>query len=144
MAGELVLRATGEVMPTATPADVAAAAKRVAELEDMVRMARQELRDVAFSLRVELGSGTFSTKNGKLVVGPNVENAYDPDLMETELRAAGCPEQTIGEIVEEVVTTSRKVNAARAKRAAAMNPAYAEAIAKATRQVPKTVSVKVE
>lgn len=72
--------------------------------------------DLPGRMRAEVRSGKRST--------------VAADVLETKLRDAGMPEERISEIVQETVTHSVDLKAA--KKAAGVNPAYAQALADAT------------
>jgi hypothetical protein len=92
-------------------------------------------------------SGLLGTKTiyvegvGKVEIKNATETIWDIDKLEKGLRRAGMPDEVIGEII--VPTTEYKVNAVRAKQAAAANKKYERAIARAqtVREKLPTVSI---
>ena len=63
------------------------------------------------------------------------------DVLEAKLRDAGMPEERISEIVQE--TVSHTVDLKAAKKAAGVNPAYAQALADATTEHEAQPSVTI-
>lgn len=132
---------SGELLPATleNAAAVLDAARRMKRrLDDVIRDATSFL----LAESQTRGTKTFHIGNGRVELsgGPTVE--YDPvDLMEA-LRAAGCPEDRIGEAVEE--TVSYKVNRAVLRQLVGANEDYRAAaeLAERTLEKPWRAAVK--
>jgi len=141
---ELAVVGIGELVDLSNGAQCARAIDAIRDLEWQLRAAKQELTRALVHQSQQAGSKTLRYEGIEAVVKGGTSTDYDADSIYLDLLAAGMSEQRAGEIVVETVT--RKVSAAEAKRAAAANPAYAEAISRHTRVVdtPYTVSVSVK
>jgi hypothetical protein len=125
----VILPASGEQIDLNDLAQVCRAFQSVKEIESQLREAKGVLRDAVLHHSSLLGSKTMHVAGGgKVEVKGGTVTQYDAESIETDLRAAGMPEERIREIVVETVTYS--VKAAEAKKAASANPVYAEIIAR--------------
>jgi hypothetical protein len=87
------------------------------------------------------GSGTLHFPSADVTVTPPAWS-WDVEGLEEDLRAAGCPEDVLNEVIK--TTVERKVDAKRADRLARANDAYRAAV-EANRERPEkspTVTVK--
>ena len=141
---ELAIIGLGELVNLEDGAQCARAIDAIRDLEWQLRAAKQELTRALVHASQQAGSKTLRYEGVEAVVKGGTATEYDADSVYLDLLAAGMSEERAGEIVVETVT--RKVSAAEAKRAAAANPAYAEAISRHTRVVetPFTVSVSLK
>ena len=141
---ELVIPAVGELVNLEDGAQCARAIDAIRDLEWQLRAAKQELTRALVHQSQQAGSKTLRYEGVEAVVKGGTSTDYDADAIYLDLLAAGMSEERAGEIVVE--TVSRKVSVAEAKRAAAANPAYAEAISRHARvmDTPFTVSVSVK
>lgn len=148
MAGELEKRheilvpLTGELVDASDPHSLAVALDSLRSIEAQIRDAKAALTEAIVGVASERGTGTLNLDDGtvlRISAGRAIE--YDAERLEDELREAGMPEDSLSEIVEVVV--SRKVNAARAKRAAGRNETYREIIERNSREVPKAAYVTI-
>lgn len=119
-----------------TLADVREHEARVAEVKRGLSQALAEQAELRGTRTLNLGDGR------KAKVSGDTETVYDAEAIETDLRAAGMPEDRIREIVREEVTY--RVVAVEANRAAKANPAYAAIIDRHKTTRPKTPSVSLE
>lgn len=89
-----------------------------------------------------VGAKTLRLGGTKLVVKGGSETVVDAEKLEAALLRAGMPDTRVNEIV--VTTVSKKVDLVKAKQAAAANPKYKRALARAstTRETPVSVSVE--
>jgi len=141
---ELAIVGIGELVNLEDGAACARAIDAIRDLEWQLRAAKTELTRALVHQSQQAGSKTLRYEGVEAVVKGGTATEFDSEAIYLDLLAAGMSEQRAGEIVVE--TVSRKVSAAEAKRAAAANPAYAEAISRHTRVVetPFTVSVSVK
>ena len=141
---ELAIIGLGELVDLEDGAACARAIDAIRDLEWQLRAAKQELTRALVHQSQQPGSKTLRSEGVEAVVKGGSTTEYDAEAIYVDLLAAGMSEQRAGEIVVE--TVMHKVSAAEAKRAAAANPAYAEAISRHTRVVetPFTVSVSVK
>lgn len=133
---------TGEIVPLAEPAKVAQALESLRLLEARIRDAKTELTNALLAHSMEIGSRTIMLGGGqKATIKGGSETVYDAEMIMEELRAAGCPESRILEIVTE--TVSYRVNAVEARRASAANPQYATIIEQHSRKEERRASVSI-
>ncbi len=141
---ELVVPGIGQVVNLDDPKEVALALSSVRDLEYMFRAVKTDLtRALVYASELE-GRKTLylgEEMNVKVEIKGGSETIYDAEEIELGLREAGMSEKRIREIVVE--TTSYKVSAAEAKRAAAANDKYKAVIEAHTRveDRPMTASV---
>ncbi len=124
----VVMPETGVVVNLDSEREISIAYRELKALKERVIEAEKILRD-ALRVRGEvLATKTFHIEGvGKVELrGGSRVDFPDPQALEEELRAVGCPEDVIREIVVEQVTW--KVDGNRARRAAGANPVYAEII----------------
>jgi hypothetical protein len=139
---ELVIPITGEIVDVGDPISVAHALDAIRDYKRMLRGVEDALADRLREERAVLGSRTLEYQGVSVKFGADTEITYDAVALEEGLRAAGMPESRIAEIVVE--TVERKVRAVEAKKAAAVNPAYAAVVKQARSVVPKRQTVTVE
>lgn len=138
---ELVDVRTGQFLP-ATPENAAhvilVAREMKQRITEVVRDAEAYLADLS---RVQ-GTKTFHTDFGKIELAGGESVQYDPYALAVALRAAGCPEQRIEEVV--VATVSHSVDRRVLRQLVAANPDYAAAAESASQKVetPLRASVK--
>jgi hypothetical protein len=133
---------SGELVDLRDPIAVARALDTLREYERMVREVKEVLADRLREERHTQGVRQLDYDGITVKFSADTETRYDAEGLEDRLRAAGMPEARIGEIV--VQTVERKVKAVEAKRAAAVNPAYAEAVELSREIVEKRQTVTVE
>lgn len=140
---ELVVPGTGEVLPLSDPETVAGALARVDVLIAALRDARRDITTAAVGLSETLLTKTFHTDGGDLVLSGGEETVYDADEIRAALLDAGVPEPIVETIVVEQPVTYR-VDARRAKAAAAANETVKAIIDRHTTKRPKayTLSLK--
>lgn len=126
---------TGELLP-ATVDNARIVLEVAREIEQNIRAVKQEATAFLVEESQRRGTKTLHAPHGgaiELTGGPGVE--YDAaDLMEA-LRAAGCAEDVLAEIVKEEITY--KVDRRRLNAAMAANPDYRAAAELAERPVEK-------
>ena len=142
--GELVLRDTGEVVDLGDPAQCAYALRHLRDLSSELKLAESALKDALVLHSGIIGKKTLHLPSAQVVVKGDTETLYDAEAIERDLLDAGMPSQYVADIVVEVVTTTRKVNAQQAKQAAAANPVYAEIIKRHSTVVAKNPTVTVK
>lgn len=123
----LVVPGIGQVVNLEDERECALALSALRDFEQQVRDAKRALTEAIVERSRALGTKTIVLKDGvKVEVRGGSETRYDAEGIEHELRALGAPEEMIREIVTEEVTY--KVDARRAKQAAAANDEYAAVI----------------
>lgn len=142
--GELVaLKDTGEMVGPDDPAACALALEQARDLERAVRDLKNSLIDMIEEGVTTAGQGRTLHLPGVTVISKkNVDILWDAQQLETDLREAGMSEERIREIVVEEV--SYTVRAAEAKKAASVNPEYAQAVEAARTEIEKRPSVQVK
>lgn len=133
---------TGELVDLSNPTSCAKALIAVREIEAHVKSVKGAIRDALAEEAKRRGESTIPLEDGTVVaVKRNYDITWDAEQLEEDLREAGMPEERISEIVIETVV--RSVKAVEANKAAKMNPAYAEAVARARGEVekPPTISL---
>ena len=136
---EIAVPGIGEIVNLDDARAVAFALDGVRDLERQLRDVKAELtRALVYESGVQ-GTKTLHMEGIKAVLKSSAETIYDAEEIEIGLREAGMPEDRIRLIVVE--TTSYKVDAVKAKQAAAANPAYAEVINANKHEVEKAASV---
>lgn len=140
---ELVLAHSGELVDLTNERQIAEAFQDVQEIQQRLAEANRILREAMNERAKVLGSRTIYIDGlGKVEVRNATQIVYpDPQELEAGLRAIDCPEEIIREIVVETIVY--KVDGARAKRAAAVNPEYAKVIEAAQRVIEKTPTVSI-
>lgn len=139
---EFVLVTTGERLPATREnavAVVVAARERKRALDDIIRDAEAFLAEES----MRQGTKTFQTDTGKVTLSGGPRTDYDPEVLAAELRAAGCPEARVDEVVHtrpiEYVVDKRIL-----KQLTGANPAYAAAAEKAAIRVEEPVRASVK
>lgn len=130
---------TGELVP-ATP-------EKAVELLAVARDMRARILDLVKDCEAVLleesrrqGTKTLHLPEGTAEISGGTALEWDIDEL-AKLLAVGLPDERYGELV--VTTVSQKVDARVAKQLEAANPAYAEIIERARRQVPRPWRVSV-
>ena len=142
MSEDLMVPGTGELVPLADAAKVARALDDLGELQREIASARRALQDALIAVTMIEGDRVVQLDGYEITrKGGGFKYAYDAQLLEDGLRAAGMPERRIREIVEEVVTY--KVNAVEAKKAASANPAYEQVVRASVAASPAEMYVTV-
>lgn len=141
---DLIVLPTGELISLDNPAACAVALDELRTLESRIKEMKAILVDAIENYATAAGAGkTLHLDGGVQAVLKNDKTVvWDAQLLEADLREAGMSEERIREIVVEEV--SYKVAAAEAKKAASVNPAYAEAVAAARTEIPQRPSVTVK
>jgi hypothetical protein len=140
---DMVLPASGELIPLDNPPQIAQALEYLRDLEYQIRRAKEALTDALVEHSQLIGSKTITLKDGHTAtIKGGTETIYDPEAIIDGLRQAGCPEDRIMEIITETVTY--KVRAVEAKRAAAANPDYKQVIDQHTRIEQRRPSVEIK
>jgi Glu-tRNA(Gln) amidotransferase subunit E-like FAD-binding protein len=139
---EVAVPGTGEIVDMNDPRAVARALNTLRDFQRTVREVSDVLQDRLREERAVLGARALEYQGVSVKFGADTEITYDAAALEEGLRAAGMPESRIAEIVVE--TVERKVRAVEAKKAAAVNPAYAAVVEQARSVVPKRQTVTVE
>jgi len=135
-AWELVNIETGEMLP-ATAENAAVVLRAVRDM----RARLTEIGDEATAFLVEesrrIGARTFHVEGGivELKGGDGVD--YDPQALAEGLRAAGLPEERVGEVVVQEV--SYRVNRAKLRSVTGANPDYKAAASRA--EIPTSKKV---
>lgn len=139
---ELVLPQTGVLVNLEDEREVAVAYRDLNRLKLQIQEAERVLRQALAARSAVLATKTLYIEGvGKVELRGNTVIEYDPKEIEDGLRALGCPEETIREIVVE--TISYKVDGNRARRAASANPEYARVIEGARRVVEKIPTISI-
>lgn len=138
---ELLNVATGEFLP-ATAESAAAVLVAAREMKTKIGTV---IRDAEAWLAEESrrqGTKTFHTGGGKISLTGGISTSYDPEVLGEALRAAGCPEERINEVIVQEVTF--KVNQTVLRQLSAANPDYRAAAEKAKieSETPIRASVK--
>ncbi len=141
--GEMVpVPGTGEIVDMADPVSVARALDTLRDFKRQVADIEEMLADRLRQERATQGTRQLNYDGVEVKFGADSFAVYDAEALEYRLRDAGMPEDRISEII--VATVERKVRAVEAKKAAAVNPAYAEAVELSREVVEKRQSVTVE
>ena len=133
---------TGEIIDMADAASVARGLDALREFKRRVGDFEEMLADRLREERATQGTRQLEYDGMSVKFGADSFPVYDAEALEYRLRDAGMPEERIGEII--ATTVERKVRAVEAKKAAAVNPAYAEAVELSREIVPKRQTVTVE
>lgn len=133
---------TGEVIDLTDPASVAHGLDALRQHKRIVREIEDALTDKLRDERAVQGARELHYEGLRVKFGTDSETVYDAEALEEGLRAAGMPEPRIEEIIQ--TTVERKVRAVEAKKAAAVNPAYAAAVDASKTVVAKRQTVTVE
>jgi hypothetical protein len=141
---DLVVLPTGELISLDDTAACAVALDELRTLEQRVKEIKKTLIDAIDKGVTSAGRGrTLHLPTGVTVVSKkNVDVLWDAQQLEDDLREAGMSEERIREIVIEEV--SYTVRAAEAKKAASVNPEYAQAVAASRREIKKRASISVK
>lgn len=138
----LVIPTTGVLVNLDSEKEVAIAYRDLREIKTEVDRVERTLREALQARKEILGTGTFYIEGvGKVEVKGDKTTEWDIVALQTGLRDAGMPEESISEIV--VRKESFVVDARRAERAAKANPEYARVIEAAKFQRPKLPSVNI-
>jgi len=136
----LVLPGLGQVVSLENVDECAIALESLRALEAQIREYKSYITEAIVEHSQAAGTKTLKLENGtQAEIRGGTETAYHADSLETELRMVGAPEDLINEIV--ITEITRKVDARRAKRAAAANPEYAAVIESNRYEIPKPHSV---
>lgn len=142
MSEELVVPGVGEVVDLSDEIACVEALVAVRNFESQIREAKAMLTAAIVERARVMGTQTLTLPNGsKASLRGGTETVYDATEIEENLRALGCPEERIREIVVEEI--SYKVSAREAKRAGAANSEYKAVIEGATETIEKPVYVSV-
>jgi len=117
----------GSIIDLRDPGSCALALDDMQRLKAMVRDLEGQLKQALVEHSATIGKKTFEVSGvGKVEIKGDTVKKIDPLGLATDLRAAGCPEDRISEIIRE--TIEYKVVAVEANRAAKANPDYAAAV----------------
>lgn len=135
---------TGELVNLDDPSACAVALDELRTLEGKIKDLKATLADAISQYAEHAGAGkTLNLTGGvRAILRNDKQVVWDAQQLETDLRAAGMPEERIREIVVEEV--SYKVAANEAKKAASVNQAYAQAVADARHEIPQRASITVQ
>jgi len=139
----LVLRSTGEVIDTSNVDEVAQALRRVRDMRAELLDADRQLASLLDEHSRVWGTKTMHLAAATVVVKGDTQTLYDADSIEQGLLDAGMPAARVGEVVKEEVTVTKRVVAAQAKKAAAMNNTYRQVIEQHSTVITKTPTVTV-
>jgi hypothetical protein len=139
---QLFVPLTGELVDLRQPNQVAQALESVRDAKRQLDHARAFLED---TLRLEAqrqGTKTLHLQGCDAVITGGTTTSYDSEQLAVLLHQAGMPLDRISELI--VATVTYKVNAHKAKQAAAANPAYKDAIeqTKTVDPAPWRVAIK--
>jgi hypothetical protein len=138
----LVLPESGVVVDLEDEREVTLAYRDLRNLKDAVLQAERRLKEAFKEIAAVKGTKTFYIDGlGKVELRGGERVEYDAKEVEEGLRALGCPEDILREIVVETVTY--KVDGNRARRAASANPEYARVIENARTTVETLPSVSI-
>lgn len=136
----IVLPASGVLVNLESEKEVAIAYRDLRELKIAIAQAERRLKEALVERSQVLATKTFHIEGvGKVELRGDSRVEYDAKEVEDGLRALGCPEEVIREIVVETITY--KVDGNRARRAASANPDYARVIESAKTVVETLPSV---
>jgi len=138
----LVVPFIGELIDLHDPDAVADALQRIREMKQLLEQARSVLEQVLRLEAVRQGTKTLHLAKQTATISGGESYEYDGAQLIQLLEAAGMPDERITAIVETIV--SYKVNAAKAKQAAAANPEYRHALeqTRSVKSVPWRVSLR--
>lgn len=117
---------TGQIIDLANATEVALAYDDLQHMKSMIREAEGILKRALIDHSAEIGKPTFEVGDRKVEVKRGTQTVFDALGLKQALEAAGCPDETVSEIVKE--TVEYKVVAVKAKQAAKTNAAYAAAV----------------
>lgn len=141
---ELAVPGIFEVVSLDDARAVAVALESLKDLRRQMRLAEAELTRALIYESQRQGTKTLHMEGVKVVLKGGSITTYDAEAIETELREAGMPEDSIRLVVKE--TVSYVVDGVRAKAAASANPAYAKIIERhktiTEREASATITVK--
>lgn len=141
LARVLVVPGIGEVVRLDNAPAVARALAAVKTLLGQAATAKRDLEDALAWHSTRAGTKTLRYGTVEAVVKSNNETEWDIERLRDELRAAGLPEERLGELIRE--TVEYKVNAAVARQVAGANPEYARIIEGCKTVLEKRPSVTV-
>lgn len=138
----IVMPLTGALVDLREPVEVARALQDVRDLKRRIDELRALLEGVLTLEARRQGTKTLHLEGVDAVVTGGEKVEYDAELLQERLRAAGLPEDRVGQAVQVIV--SYKVSAVVLRQLAAANPAYAKAIteARSTVETPWRVTIK--
>lgn len=140
---ELVVLPDGQLVNLADPAACARALEDLRDLSSRINEAKGAIVDSLVAESRRQGTKTLHLPDGfKVEIRGGERTVWDAQQLETDLRAAGMPEDRIREIVVEEVSWT--VAAAKANQAARANPEYGAAVEKARSSVETrpTIAIK--
>lgn len=138
---ELVVPGLGTIVDLSKPEEVALALDDIRYLEQRYRALKAQLTEILVAASEKEGTKTLHLPGVTVTIKSGVEYVYDAEEIEKGLRAAGMPEHRIREVVKE--TVSYKVDAVKAKQAAAANFAYNDVISANVSAVEKAPSASI-
>lgn len=141
---ELIVPGVGQVVNLEDPFETALALAAVRDLEYKLREVKKDLSRALVYASEQEGRKTLYLGDDmglKVEIKGGHETVYDAEEIELGLREAGMKEERIREIVVE--TTTYKVSAAEAKRAAAASARYKAVIDAHTRVEERTPTASV-
>lgn len=116
----------GTVVSLNSPDEVARTLQDVRNAESQLREIKRILTEALSQESQRQGSKSFDTSAGRVEIRSGSEVEWDIDALEEGLRALGCSDNLLQEIIKTEVTY--KVDARRAQRAAKANPVYGRVI----------------
>jgi hypothetical protein len=138
----IVLPFIGEAIDLHNLDEVASGLEQVRELKRRLDEVRGLFENVIRLRSREVGTKTLHLGSVDAVVSGGSRPEYDVELLAEALRAAGCPEQRIDELI--VATITYRVDQRVARQLAGANPAYGAALAEARRDVPAAWRVAIK
>ncbi len=123
---ELVVPGIGQLVNLDEPREVALALNAVRDLEYQLRAIKTDLTRALAHASQQEGSKTLRYEGVEVTLKGGTVTEYDAAAIFDGLLDAGMSEQRVGEIVKHTIT--QKVDAVKARQAAAANPAYAKVI----------------
>ena len=141
MSTDLIVPHSGELISREDTENCVRVLAEIRELEYRLKEAKRDLTFILSSEFSRQGSKTMEVGDYKAVLQTKKDLVWDLEVLE-ELRALGLPEERMNALIKAEVTYN--VNAFEAERIAGANPAYAEVIERARKEVPRQSYVKVE
>ena len=134
---ELIVPVTGQLIDPDDPVQVVQALHDIREAEEQLKYFKRALVEALEPLRATEGKSTIELGDYQVVLTSNTKTEVDLVLLRELLTELGLPEHRMDALI--VQTTTEKIDWSVAKQLRGANPAYSEALDKATGRVPATV-----